>query len=691
MPAWRCASWTRGRRDRARARSPGCGSAWSPRPRSATRCGVPVHGVCSLDAIAADARPSPAGRRPAGGHRRPPPRGLLGGLRRRRPPACDGPHVEAPAVLRRAAARRCGVSVAAGGSAALTGLPVHRAGRPQPGRSGRGGGGRAARRGRARPAGAALPAPSGRRRARPAQAGERRVTATIHIDPLRPADAARCAELERLLFPGDDPWSERAFRDELRAGHHYLAARRPARSRVAGACSSATPGWRSWPAHRGPRRRSTPSASTRPTSAAASAGRCCAGCWRWPTPRPPPVFLEVRTDNDAARALYEAERLHRGRAAQALLPAQRRRRPHHATGTTHDRPRDRDLLRRDRRRHRPPRTGRRADAAGQRGRLLGRRARPLRRRGARGRVPGPPAGDGPRRAPRAGHSRGVGRRRRRGRRHRRARADRRAAGRGGRGQGLRRGLGGAAVRGQPPVRARRGGHPAARPAAAVPGPAGLRRPLQPARRARPGRPGHPARRDHRRRRRRGVRQGGPAARAAVPRRPAHRPGGPRRRSGRHRLPARPHRAPGRAVRLLLLRAEDRGGPARRGAGAGRHRRCRSRTSRPASRRPWSTCSRRKAVRAARERGMDTLLLGGGVAANSRLRALAQQRCDAAGITLRVPRPGPVHRQRRDGRRARRAPAGRRRHAVAARPARRLVAAGHRGPGLAVRDRPRVTR
>ncbi|MGH3615394.1 MAG: tRNA (adenosine(37)-N6)-threonylcarbamoyltransferase complex transferase subunit TsaD, partial [Pseudonocardia sp.] len=47
----------------------------------------------------------------------------------------------------------------------------------------------------------------------------------------------------------------------------------------------------------------------------------------------------------------------------------------------------------------------------------------------------------------------------------------------------------------------------------------------------------------------------------------------------------------------------------------------------------------KAVRAATERGMDTLLLGGGVAANSRLRALAQQRCDAAGLTLRVPRPG----------------------------------------------------
>ncbi|WP_232663806.1 tRNA (adenosine(37)-N6)-threonylcarbamoyltransferase complex transferase subunit TsaD [Pseudonocardia sp. TRM90224] len=46
----------------------------------------------------------------------------------------------------------------------------------------------------------------------------------------------------------------------------------------------------------------------------------------------------------------------------------------------------------------------------------------------------------------------------------------------------------------------------------------------------------------------------------------------------------------------------------------------------------------KAVRAAKERGMETLLLGGGVAANSRLRAMAQDRCDAAGIVLRVPRP-----------------------------------------------------
>lgn len=46
----------------------------------------------------------------------------------------------------------------------------------------------------------------------------------------------------------------------------------------------------------------------------------------------------------------------------------------------------------------------------------------------------------------------------------------------------------------------------------------------------------------------------------------------------------------------------------------------------------------KAVLACQEQGVDTLLIGGGVAANSRLRVLAEQRCADAGITLRVPRP-----------------------------------------------------
>ena len=48
---------------------------------------------------------------------------------------------------------------------------------------------------------------------------------------------------------------------------------------------------------------------------------------------------------------------------------------------------------------------------------------------------------------------------------------------------------------------------------------------------------------------------------------------------------------------------------------------------------------RKAVAACRDRSVDHLVIGGGVAANSRLRALAEERCAAAGIRLRVPRPG----------------------------------------------------
>jgi N6-L-threonylcarbamoyladenine synthase len=46
----------------------------------------------------------------------------------------------------------------------------------------------------------------------------------------------------------------------------------------------------------------------------------------------------------------------------------------------------------------------------------------------------------------------------------------------------------------------------------------------------------------------------------------------------------------------------------------------------------------KAIRAATDRGLDTLLIGGGVAANSRLRAVAQQRCATPPVRLRVPRP-----------------------------------------------------
>ena len=48
---------------------------------------------------------------------------------------------------------------------------------------------------------------------------------------------------------------------------------------------------------------------------------------------------------------------------------------------------------------------------------------------------------------------------------------------------------------------------------------------------------------------------------------------------------------------------------------------------------------RKAVDAAVEHGVDTILVGGGVAANSRLWALTEERAATHGIRVRVPRPG----------------------------------------------------
>lgn len=48
---------------------------------------------------------------------------------------------------------------------------------------------------------------------------------------------------------------------------------------------------------------------------------------------------------------------------------------------------------------------------------------------------------------------------------------------------------------------------------------------------------------------------------------------------------------------------------------------------------------RKALDAAAAEGIEDLLIGGGVAANSRLRALAEERATKLGVRVRVPRPG----------------------------------------------------
>jgi [ribosomal protein S18]-alanine N-acetyltransferase len=48
----------------------------------------------------------------------------------------------------------------------------------------------------------------------------------VTIGALTPADARRCAELEAQLFDGDDPWPAAAFNRELASAHnHYVSAR----------------------------------------------------------------------------------------------------------------------------------------------------------------------------------------------------------------------------------------------------------------------------------------------------------------------------------------------------------------------------------------------------------------------------------------------------------------------------------
>ena len=153
--------------------------------------------------------------------------------------------------------------------------------------------------------------------------------------------------------------------------------------------------------------------------------------------------------------------------------------------------------------------------------------------------------------------------------------------------------------------------------------------------------GRPARRHHRRRGRRGVRQGRPAARAC--RSPAARTStAPRAAAAAcRRLPARAHQPPrpGAApLRLLVLRAQDRGRALGRGA---RARRRAVPVDDVAASFQEAVCDVLDAQGARRRRhhGIEDLLIGGGVAANSRLRAMAEERAAAQGIRVRVPRPG----------------------------------------------------
>ncbi|CAM2861371.1 ribosomal protein S18-alanine N-acetyltransferase [Skermania piniformis] len=127
--------------------------------------------------------------------------------------------------------------------------------------------------------------------------------AGVRIDPLTSDDIPDCVVLERLLFAGDSPWTDAAFAGEL-AGRdtRYFAARAPDAGLVGyagiallGSADARESEIRTIAVD--PRRRRAGIGTRLFDTLLAEADR-----------HGGPVFLEVRTDNEPAIALYRRYR-----------------------------------------------------------------------------------------------------------------------------------------------------------------------------------------------------------------------------------------------------------------------------------------------------------------------------------------------------------------------------------------------
>lgn len=120
----------------------------------------------------------------------------------------------------------------------------------------------------------------------------------VVLDALTRADGARCGELEALLFPGDDPWPARAFVEQLGAPqNHYVAARLD--GRLVGYAGAARLGVRP------PFEYEVHTIGVDPAQQGRGIGRrLLADLLAFAADGP--TFLEVRTDNAAALALYQS-------------------------------------------------------------------------------------------------------------------------------------------------------------------------------------------------------------------------------------------------------------------------------------------------------------------------------------------------------------------------------------------------
>lgn len=127
----------------------------------------------------------------------------------------------------------------------------------------------------------------------------------IHIEPMRPRDIERCVELEQLLFPEDDPWHAVAFRSELAGSHNRYIAARDEHDRLVGYAGIALLGDAAYP------EAEVHTIGVDPEVHRAGIGTLLL---EWllaeAAKRGGPVFLEVRTDNAPAIALYAKHGFH---------------------------------------------------------------------------------------------------------------------------------------------------------------------------------------------------------------------------------------------------------------------------------------------------------------------------------------------------------------------------------------------
>lgn len=120
---------------------------------------------------------------------------------------------------------------------------------------------------------------------------------SIVYGPLRATDAARCAELEAMLFDGDDPWPEVAFVRELAAAHNrYVAAR--VEDKLVGYAGISRLG------RTPPFEYEIHTVGVDPAYQRHGIGRAMMTTLLDGAGADAVVYLEVRTDNEAAIALY---------------------------------------------------------------------------------------------------------------------------------------------------------------------------------------------------------------------------------------------------------------------------------------------------------------------------------------------------------------------------------------------------